>query len=114
MLIKLEPLMDLGRRLENIQEQLMNEAGEVAHVFQTLHTLSGMDRVEEQLKTLRFQLEDLSWSAHREAQIIADAAERYNLCERRIVNTYEDATVNYVHRDSGVVDLTDIRAILKW
>lgn len=114
MLIKLEPLMDLSRHLENMQEQLMNEASEVAHVFQALQSLSGMDRVEEHLKILRLQLEELSWSTYRRAQIIADATERYSLCERRIVNAYEDATVNYVHRDSGVVDLTDIRAILKW
>lgn len=114
MQVKLEPLLALSRRLEEVQDQLMEESREVARVFQNLGQLSGMDEVERQLQSLRGALERASWSAYQGAQCAAGAAERYTACERRILNAYEDAVVYHRRADSGVVDLTEIQSILKW
>ena len=42
MVVQLEPLLELSRRMTALQESLLEESSELARVFQHLQELSGM------------------------------------------------------------------------
>ncbi len=112
MVVQLEPLLELSRRMTALQESLLEESSELARVFQHLQELSGMEEAADCLQRLRRNLEEQSWQAYQSAQALSEAARCYSRCERRICDELEEAVVRGSRLEGGAVDLSGIRAML--